>query len=71
MWRNPTTYNMTSTESFPDLYFKAIKKAKVMVCASFDYLDNKGIELEKVFDNTSYVTGLNCNDKKTLKYFEF
>ena len=32
---------------------------------------DKDIDLEKIFDNTSYVTGLNCNDKKELKYFEF
>lgn len=71
LWRNPTTYSMTSTESFNDLYLKAIKKAKVMICASFDYINNKDIELEKLFDNSSYVTGLNCNDNKPLKYFEF
>lgn len=71
LWRNPTTYDMTSTESFVDLYIKAIKLAKVLICASFDYLDDKDIDLEKVFDNTSYITGLNCNQKKELKYFEF
>ena len=36
LWRNPTTYNMTSTESFIDLYLKAIKKTKVLVCASLN-----------------------------------
>ena len=71
LWRNPTTYNMTSTESFNDLYLKSIKKAKVMICASFDYINNKEIDLELLFDNTSYVTGLNCEDKTILKYFEF
>ena len=71
MWRNPCIYDMTSTESFLDLYLKAIKQAKVLTCASWDYLNGKDIELEKVFDNTSYVTGLDCIDKKELKYFEF
>lgn len=70
-WRNPTTYDMTSTESFVDLYLKAIKIAKILTCASFDYLNDKDIDLEKIFDNTSYVTGLNCDNKKELKYFEF
>ena len=70
-WRNPTTYDMTSTESFVDLYLKAIKIAKILTCASFDYLNDKEIDLEKIFDNTSYVTGLNCESKKELKYFEF
>lgn len=71
LWRNPCSYNVTSTESFVDLYLKAIKLAKVIVCASFDYLNGKDIDLEKIFDNSSYVTGLNCDDKKELRYFEF
>ena len=71
LWRNPTTYDITSTESFVDLYLKAIKLAKVLICASFDYLDGKDIDLEKVFTNNSYITGLDCNQKKELKYFEF
>ena len=70
-WRNPTTYDMTSTESFVDLYLKAIKLAKVLVCASFDYLNDKEIDLEQVFTNNSYVSGLNCDLAKELKYFEF
>lgn len=71
LWRNPTTYNMTSKESFIDLYLKAIKSAKVLICASFDYINGKDIDLEKLFDNSSYITGLNCNLNKELKYFEF
>lgn len=71
LWRNPTTYSMTSTESFVDLYLKAIKVAKVLVCASFDYINDKDIELEKIFINSSYVTGRDCNLEKELKYFEF
>ena len=71
LWRNPTTYNLTSNESFVDLYLNAIKKAKVMIVAAFDYLDGKEIELDKVFLNNSYITGLSCDNKKELKYFEF
>ena len=71
LWRNPTTYNMTSTESFVDLYLKSIKLAKVLICASFDYIDGKNIELEKLFLNNSYVTGLDCELNKELKYFDF
>ena len=71
LWRNPTSYNMTSTESFVDLYVKSIKTAKILICASFDYINNKNIELEKIFTNISYITGRDCNLKKELKYFEF
>ena len=71
MWRNPAAYGITSTESFVDLYIKAIKQAKIIICASFDYFDGKTIDLEKIFPNISYLTGLDCSIKKELKYFEF
>ncbi len=71
LWRNPTTYDMTSTESFLDLYLKSLKQAKVLICAGFDYLDGKEIDLEQVFPNTSYCTGIDCDIKKELKYFEY
>ena len=71
LWRNPTTYDMTSTESFLDLYMKSIREARTIICASIDYLNGKSIDLEQIFTNKSYVTGLNCDDNKELKYFEF
>ena len=71
LWRNPCDYSLTSEESFLDLYLKALKLAKVMICASFDYINGKDIELEKIFINKSYITGLDCELDKELKYFEF
>ena len=71
LWRHPAIYDQTSNESFIDLYLKAIKMAKVLMCASYDYIHGKSIDLEKVFKNLSYTTGLNCNDERELKYFDF
>ena len=70
-WRNPAVYNMTSTESFIDLYLDALKQAKVLVCASFDYINGKEIDLMTLYTNKSYITGLDCSEKHELKYFEF
>ena len=70
-WRNPVVYDMTSTESFIDLYLKALKQAKVLVCASFDYINGKEIDLKTLYTNKSYITGLDCSEKQELKYFEF
>lgn len=70
-WRNPCVYRMTSKESFLDLYLKSLKSAKILICASFDYINGKDMDLEKIFTNKSYVTGLDCNLNKELKYFEF
>ena len=71
LWRNPVDYNMISHDSFVDIYLKAVKQAKVFICASFDFLDGKEIDLEQVFLNTSYCTGLDCNLDKRMKYFEY
>ena len=70
-WRNPAVYDMTSNESFIDLYLKALKQAKILICASFDYINGKDIDLRSLFTNKSYLTGLNCDSKQELKYFEF
>lgn len=71
LWRNPTTYSITSHDSFYDLYIKSLKLAKKIIESTFLYLNGKDIDLKKLYTNLSYVTGLNCNLKKELKYFEF
>lgn len=71
IWRYPTNYDITSNESFIDLYVKSIDIAYNLICSSFDYFNDKDIELDKVFNNNSYITGVDCNLKEELKYFEF
>lgn len=71
MWRHPMEYNNTSKESFLDLYLRALKLAKVLTCATFDYINGKNIELDKIFINTSYYSGLDCDIEENYKYFEF
>ena len=48
-----------------------LPKAKKMIENTFSYLNGKNIDLNKVYQNLSYVTGLDCELKKELKYFEF
>ena len=71
LWRNPTNFDITSTESFVDLYLKALKEAKKLIQISFDYLDGKSVTIEDYFKNTSYITGIECGKISELKYFEF
>lgn len=71
IWRNPTTYSMTSRESFYDLYVKALKLSKTIIEDTFRYLNGEDIDLPHLYTNLSYITGLDCNLKKELKYFEF
>lgn len=71
MWNNPCDINITSTESFVDLYLKSLEETRNIVIKVFDYLDGKDVDLEELFKNKSYITGLDCDKEKELKYFEF
>ena len=50
---------------------KAIKQAQVLICASFDYINNKAVDLGQIYTNKSYYSGLDCDDKRLYKYFEY
>jgi hypothetical protein len=71
LWRNPCDYDLTSTESYVDLYLKSLEDARNIIIKVFDYLNGKDIDLDKLFLNKSYITGLNLDEEKELKYFEF
>ncbi len=71
LWRNPSIYTLTSNESFVDLYLKSIIEAENIIISCYEYLNGKSIDLNKIFTNKNYVTGLDCDLNKKLKYFEF
>ena len=71
MWLNPVDDSITSTESFVDLYLKSLSETRDIVIQVFEYLSGKDIDLKELFKNKSYVTGLDCDKEKELKYFEF
>ena len=71
VWSNPIDYKITSRESFLDLYLKSIKEARSIIINTFKYIDGEDINLEDVFTNKSYVTGLDCDLGNDVKYFEF
>ena len=71
LWRHPVNYDDTSCESFIDLYLKSINAGKTMICASWDYINGKSIDLTKIFPNIKYTTGLDCSNDSEFKYFEF
>ena len=71
MWLNPCDDSIKSTESFVDLYLKSLSDTRDIVIQVFEYLNGKDINLEELFKNKSYVTGLDCDKEKELKYFEF
>ena len=71
IWCNPLDKNITSYDSFIDLYLKSIKEARNIIVDTFKYINGEDINLEEVFTNKSYVTGLDCEYGSDLKYFSF
>lgn len=73
-WCCPFDDKVKYNSSFFDLYDKALKNSvnSIQVVAEMlkkDKLDEK--ELKKIFRNLSFVTGIDCKRKVSLKYFEF
>lgn len=71
-WIHPTNRRKTSTESFLDLYLKAVFEVVHMIQEVDQYIYNeKKVSLKKIIKNRSYVTGLDCDKETELKYFAF
>ena len=70
-WYNPTDKQIQSTESFDDLYQKALKEIEKIFVLTNQVL-KKELELETYLEelgNKSYTTGKDCNQKENFKYF--
>lgn len=71
-WNYPVDKNIKSTKSFYDIYNDSIDEALYIINNINDYFYNdKDINIDKLFKNKSYVTGIDCNSKLKQKYFEF
>jgi len=72
LWSNPINNALTSTESFDELYQKALNKA-LEIFALTDKILNNQIQLNdylKRLGNNSYTTGLDCKIKENYRYFK-
>lgn len=71
-WCYPTDKKITSKEDFFDLYQSSIKYASFIIDkVNLYFFKNQSIDIDQLFQNKSYLTGLDCSKKKTLQYFEF
>ncbi len=67
---HPVT-NESYNFSVMDLFKKAKEKTLMMIKQIDDFLDGKwNIDLNEVFDNLSFSTGLNVDDPREMKHFE-
>lgn len=72
IWYNPTDKQISSNESFDDLYKKALKEA-IYIFNLTDKVINNDISMEiylKELGNKSYTTGLDCSQKEYFQYFK-
>lgn len=71
-WYFPVDKNIYSNKNFLELYDDALTKATFIINEINDYFfKDKKINIKKLFNNESYVTGINCLSKKKQKFFEF
>ncbi len=71
-WYNPADKSIFSNSSFEDIYNDAKKECIGIINSVNDYLyKDKEVNLEKLYENKSYETGIDCSLKKEAKYFEY
>ncbi len=71
-WYNPTDKRTTSTQSLIELYTESLDTTVKMIRGINQYLYyNKKVNLKKLIQNNSYITGKDCSKKRELKHFEF
>lgn len=68
-WMNPVDNKIISNDSFFDLFIKAKEKSCLAIKAMYHHIyNNQKFIIEDFFNNLSYITGLDCNDKRPMKY---
>lgn len=72
IWNYPIDKNIISTMSFKELYNYSLEECIYIINNINEYFfNNKEININKLFKNRSYVTGIDCENKSPQKYFEF
>ena len=71
-WYYFSDKNISSTSSFEDIYDEALNEALSIIKEIDLYFNqNKKIDINNLFKNRSYLTGLDCNIKGKENFFEF
>lgn len=69
-WNHPMYKDEKYHTSAIDIYNNSIKEAKSIIENVDKYLCGKDIDLNIIFDNSSFSTGKDCNDKTIQQFFE-
>ena len=70
-WNHPLDKNEKYNYSIDDIYNNALKECLNIIKNTKKYLNNNKIDLDKLYDNSSFLTGKDCNDKRKIKYCEY
>lgn len=71
-WYNSTNKNIKSNKNFFELYDDSIITCLNIITNINNYFfNNSKLNIENLFKNKSYITGLDCDKTLELKYFEF
>lgn len=72
-WCYPSDKSIESTDSFIDLYNKAIDKSVMLISLAHDVINKKKNieEFAEKIGNLSYVRGLDCDNSRYMTNFEF
>ena len=70
-WNHPADINEKYNYSFMDIYNNSISETIDIINTVDKYFHNKKTDLKKVFYNTSFISGKNCNSKVKLQFFEY
>lgn len=64
-WNHPNDPDLTSTDSFSDLYDRALEEAVEMICTAYHRIGRGEVDaLAACFVNRSYSTGFDCADPR-------
>ena len=70
-WKNPADDSIVSRDTFFDLVEKAKVFAIDLINKSYSYIYlDEDINLDAVYTNLSYLTGLECEKSKEMRYFK-
>lgn len=71
-WTYPVDNNLKSTKNFDQLYNEALNNClNIIKEINLYFFENKKINIDGLFKNKSYITGIDCDSKKRQVFFEF
>lgn len=73
VWMHPCDDTLQFTDSYPDMFDKAVHESIIKITAITDLLSVKNIDgslLDEFFKDMSFETGLNWRDTRPIKHFK-